>query len=66
MESEGGDITQHQEEEVAGEEIIEDYYGGKSSKEDDEFDEIVGALQEIILGNEFVDIQKNFLNKHSG
>ena len=65
MESEGGDITQHQEEEVAGEEIIEDY-GGKTSKEDDEFDEIVGALQEIILGNEFVDMQKNFLNKHSG
>ena len=64
MESEGGDITQHQEEE-AGEEIIEDY-GGKTSKEDDEFDEIVGALQEIILGNEFVDIQKYFLNKHSG
>ena len=64
MESEGGDITQHQEEE-ASEEIIEDY-GGKTSKEDDEFDEIVGALQEIILGNEFVDIQKNFLNKHSG
>ena len=39
-------------------------YIGGDNKDDDDFDEIVGALQEIIMSMEFEELQINFLDKH--
>jgi len=37
---------------------------GGDNKDDDDFDEMVGALQEIIMSMEFEELQINFLDKH--
>jgi The ARF-like 2 binding protein BART. len=37
---------------------------GGQNKEDDEFDTIVGALQDIVIDEEFEMLQNDFLDKH--
>ena len=38
--------------------------GGKKNEEDDEFDQIVGCLQEILMDPSFDKMQREFSNKH--
>jgi hypothetical protein len=42
------------------------FYQGSGSVEDNEFDGIVGALEEILLGDAFTTIQKAFCDEHCG
>jgi hypothetical protein len=37
-----------------------------SSPEDNEFDSIVGALEEILMDESFTNLQQGFCNKHCG
>ena len=39
---------------------------GGESKEDDEFDEIVGALEDVLLDDAFVALQSDFAEAHCG
>jgi hypothetical protein len=36
------------------------------SAEDNEFDAVVGALEEILLGEAFQNVQKGFCDEHCG
>jgi hypothetical protein len=42
------------------------FYQESGSMEDNEFDSIVGALEEILLGDAFTTIQKAFCDEHCG
>ena len=41
-------------------------YVGSGSVEDNKFDAVVGALEEILLGESFSKIQKGFCDEHCG
>ena len=44
----------------------ETYLEESGTSEDNEFDMVVGALEEIMLGDEFVSVQKGFCDAHCG
>ena len=44
----------------------ETYLEESGTSEDNEFDMVVGALEEIMLGDEFMSIQKGFCDAHCG
>ena len=48
---------------IGGEET---YLEESGTSEDNEFDMVVGALEEIMLGDEFTSIQKGFCDAHCG
>ena len=41
-------------------------FEGSGSLEDNEFDAVVGALEEILLGDVFQNAQKGFCDEHCG
>lgn len=41
-------------------------FEGSGSAEDNEFDAVVGALEEILLGDVFQSVQKGFCDEHCG
>lgn len=41
-------------------------FEGSGSAEDNEFDAVVGALEEILLGDVFQNVQKGFCDEHCG
>jgi len=45
-----------------GEEVFDN--GGSGTADDNEFDFIVGALEEILMGGEFTDVQNAFFERH--
>jgi len=46
-----------------GEEVLSS--GGTGSKEDQEFDEMVGALQEILMDESFTEVQDGFFERYA-
>ncbi len=46
--------------------LVVDDYGVQTTKEDDDFDMTVGALEKIVFDNRFIDLQTSFLNKYCG
>ena len=43
-----------------------EYHGERSSAEDREFDQYIGALEEVLMDNRFSDVQSQFCEKYCG